>query len=97
MEMPLVPLAPLQKSVMASCTGPYGGLCQLEADKDAPSHKPGWCHTVASAVSYMYRLVVCKKLMHVQEFCFSFCLCYGFQGPSSLVPRPHPLMTKGIW
>ena len=41
MDMPLIPLAPLQKSVMASCTGPYGGLCQLEAEKDAPTHNPG--------------------------------------------------------
>jgi len=46
-DMPALPLAPLQKSVMASCTGPYGGLCQLDADKDAPSHDPGlWLHNV---------------------------------------------------
>ena len=44
-EMPALPIAPLHKSVMASSTGPYGGLCQLEADKDAPSHDPGlWSH-----------------------------------------------------
>ena len=47
-DMPLIPLAPLQKSVMASCTGPYGGLCQLDAEKDAPTHTPGLWHAVTS-------------------------------------------------
>ena len=40
-DMPALQLAALQRSVMASCTGPYGGLCQLDPDKDSPTHDRG--------------------------------------------------------
>ena len=40
-EMPALQLADLQKSVMACCTGPYGGLCQLNPEKDSPTHDRG--------------------------------------------------------
>ena len=40
-DMPALQLAALQKSVMASCTGPYGGLCQLDPEKDSPTHDRG--------------------------------------------------------
>lgn len=38
LEMPSIPIAHLQKSVMASSTGPLGGLCQLDPELDAPTH-----------------------------------------------------------
>ena len=42
-DMPRHSIAPLHKPVVASCTGPCGGLCQLEPEKDAPTHPPGVC------------------------------------------------------
>ena len=41
LDMPSHPLAPLQTSVMACSTGPYGGLCQLDPELDAPTHDKG--------------------------------------------------------
>ena len=40
-DMPGHLIAPLCGSVTACSTGPYGGICQLEPDKDAPTHPPG--------------------------------------------------------
>lgn len=40
-EMPALLLVPFKMPVMACCTGPYGGLCQLQADLDAPTHEKG--------------------------------------------------------
>ena len=42
-DMPALQLATLQRSVMASCTGPCGGLCQLDPEKDSPTHDRGTC------------------------------------------------------
>lgn len=52
--MPRHPITHLQTSISASCTGPYGGICQLEADKDAPTHPPG---------TYMYN-IMCWYTVH---------------------------------
>lgn len=42
-DMPEYRIAPLYTSVVACCTGPSGGICQLEADKDkdVPTPPPG--------------------------------------------------------
>ena len=42
-ELPAYPLAPLQSSILASCTGPLGGLCQLQPELDTATHDPGMC------------------------------------------------------
>ena len=51
MDMPALQLASLQRSVMACCTGPYGGLCQLDPEKDSPTHDRGE-YPILPIVSY---------------------------------------------
>ncbi len=41
MDMPVLPIVPLSRSVVACNTGPYGGLCQLDLDLDHPTHDRG--------------------------------------------------------
>lgn len=53
--MPGHPITHLSSSVTACSTGPYGGICQLEPDKDAPTHPPGVC--------VYYRIFKCMGIM----------------------------------
>ena len=62
-DMPALQLAALQRSVMASCTGPCGGLCQLDPEKDSPTHDRGTCvyRCVSVALNCSWNTIACMR------------------------------------
>lgn len=60
-DMPGHHIAPLYTSVVACCTGPGGGICQLELDKDAPTGT----HSL-----FMY-IRTCSSLYYIPEVQFT--------------------------
>ena len=73
MEMPALPIVPLEKFVVGSNTGPCGGLCQLHPELDHPTHERGTGEVVSLYNFYLMLLASCCYRYVVHAPC-----CYSY-------------------